>query len=113
MDILDLDACLKFVSFNGVGLNVENKFKLQNAIEVLLNNSQGDFEELLFWGRVEGIAGDYYICLAFTYSQKYSFPEKKFYWAHSSDFKFKSFGPLNAQHFDKFDSIRSLFSGDP
>jgi len=79
----------------------------------LLNCSgKHDFEELLFWGRIEGLKQDYYICLGITYSDKYEFPEKRFYWASSVDFKFKSFATMNDQHYDKFDSIKGLFSGD-
>ena len=89
MDILDLDTSLQFVSYNGIGLNCEQKFQLQNGIQQLLNSaSKHDFEELLFWGRIEGINQDYYICLGVTYTDKYEFPEKRFYWASGADFKF-------------------------
>ena len=55
MDILDLEASLKFVNYNGVGLNLDQRFNLINGIQNLLNSSsKHDFEELLFWGRVEG-----------------------------------------------------------
>ena len=90
MDILDLENSLKFVSFNGVGLNMQERFQLENGIQELLNTSdKHDFEELLFWGRVEGVKQDYYLCLGITFTDKYEFPEKRFYWASSADFKFK------------------------
>jgi len=70
----------------------------------LLNRAEKtDFEELLFWCRVEGISNDYYICLGVTYSDKYEFPEKRFYWASSADFKFHDFDKLNDQHLAAFD----------
>ena len=56
MDILDLETSLQFVNYNGVGLNIEQRFQLQNGIQSLLNSAaKSDFEELLFWGRIEGI----------------------------------------------------------
>lgn len=72
-----------------------------------------DFEELLFWGRIEGIKQDYYLCLGITYTNKYEFPEKRFYWASAADFKFKSFQAINDQHYAEFDSIKGMFSGEP
>jgi len=80
----------------------------------LLNSSKtADFEELVFWGRVDGIKNDYYIAMGVTYTDKFEFPEKRFYWATSADFKFKSFPELNDQNSDKFDTIKGLLIGDP
>ena len=59
----------------------------------------------MFWGRIEGTNSDYYICMGVTYTDKYEFPEKRFYWASSTDFKFKPFGPINDRHYDSFDDI--------
>jgi len=82
------------------------RFRLNNSIKELLNNSSPhDFEELLFWGRIEGLKADYYICMGVTFTDKYEFPTKCFYWASSTDFKFKPFPSLNTQHNDKVDSI--------
>jgi len=82
------------------------RFRLNNAIRELLNNSSPhDFEELLFWGRIEGLKAEYYICMGVTFTDKYEFPSKCFYWASSTDFKFKPFPARNEQHNDKVDSI--------
>lgn len=114
MDILDLETSLKFVNYNGVGLNMDQRFQLENGIQDLLNcSSKADFEELMFWGRIEGLKMDYYLCLGVTYTDKYEFPEKRFYWASSSDYKFKPFGAINDQHFEKFETIKGMFLGDP
>ena len=72
-----------------------------------------DFEELMFWGRIEGMQNDYYICLGVTYTDKYEFPEKRFYWASSADFKFNKFDKLNDQHFQTFAQVSGMFTGDP
>jgi radial spoke head protein 9 len=75
-----------------------------------LNNSEeGDYEELLFWGKIGGVHRDYYIAMGITYSDKYEFPEKNFYYALSSDFKFVAFPPLNTQHKEKIDNYNSMF----
>jgi len=112
---LDLETSLKFVSYNGVGLNLDQRFQLDNGIQELLNSAdRHDFEELLFWGRIEGLKQDYYICLGVTYSDKYEFPEKRFYWASSVDFKFKAFSAVNDQHYDTMDEkVQGMFQGDP
>lgn len=39
------------------------------------------FEELLFWGKITGLYGDYYIAVGYTYTGVYEFPNKRFYWA--------------------------------
>jgi radial spoke head protein 9 len=67
----------------------------------------------MFWGRIDGIKNDYYIAMGVTYTDKFEFPEKRFFWALSTDFKFKPFTTLNDQNADKFDSIKGLFLGDP
>lgn len=114
MDILDLETSLKFVNYNGVGLNLQERFQLENAIQDLLNSAdKHDFEELMFWGRVEGVKQDYYLCLGVTYTDKYEFPEKRFYWASSADFKFKQFPAINDQHLETFDNIQGMFTGEP
>lgn len=114
MDILDLEQSLKFANYNGIGLNLEQRFHLQNGIQRLLNSDLAhSFEELKFWGRVEGIKNDYYICIGVLYSNQYEFPTKRFFWASSTDFSFKPFKAMNNQHFDEFDKLTSLFSGDP
>jgi radial spoke head protein 9 len=66
-----------------------------------LNNCQeNEIEELLFWGKVNGLNRDYYIAMGITYSDKWEFPDKTFYWASSNDFKFAPFPKLNEQHKD-------------
>jgi hypothetical protein len=47
------------------------------------------------------------------YSNQYEFPTKRFFWASSTDFNFKPFKAINNQHFDEFDKLTSMFSGDP
>jgi len=76
-------------------------------------SEEGEFEELLFWGKICGTHRDYYIAMGITYSEKYEFPEKKFFYALSSDFKFVAFPTLNDQHNAKVDIYGSMFTGIP
>jgi len=48
-----------------------------------------------------------------SYSDKYEFPEKRFYWALSTDFKFEAFPDVNEQHREAVDTIRGMFLGEP
>lgn len=114
MDILDLDSSLKFVNHNGVCLNIEERMQLQLGLQQLLNGCENtDFEELLFWGKIIGLNKDYYIAMGITYSDKYEFPEKRFYWALSSDFAFSPFPDVNDQHRQMVDTVRGMFMGTP
>ena len=56
---------------------------------------------------------DYYIAMGITYTDKYEFPEKRFFYALSSDFKFVTFPALNDQHKDKIDEYKGMFTGIP
>ena len=49
----NFDKCLDIISsFNGVGLNIEEKLKLEIALREL--HSEKKFEELFFWGKIIG-----------------------------------------------------------
>ena len=114
MDILDLDAGLAHLTHNGFCLNVEERFQLELGLRTLLNNSsKEDFEELLFWGRINGTERDYYIAIGLTYNGMYEFPRKRFYYATSANFEFAAFPELNSQHGDKYNSLTGNFSGNP
>lgn len=114
MDILDLDVGLAHLTNNGFCLNVEERFQLELGLRSLLNNSsKEDFEELLFWGRIAGTDRDYYIAMGVTYSGKYEFPHKRFYYATSGNFEFVAFPELNSQHGDKYNSLTGNFIGNP
>ena len=76
------------------------------------DSKEGDFEELLFWGRVSGISKDYYIAMGVTYAKQYEFPTKTFYFASSQDMVFREFREINKLHEDKYDTIKTPFLGD-
>ena len=87
--------------------------RLNMGLQALINGaSDTDFEELLFWGRVSGLRGDYYIAVGVTYTQQYEFPTKTFYFASSNDFVFRQFRDINKQHEDVYDTITTPFTGD-
>ena len=87
--------------------------RLNLALQNLLNSSaQDDFEELLFWGRICGTRGDYYIAMGVTYRHQYEFPTKTFFFASSTDFVFRKFRDANTFHKDKYDELTGAFTGD-
>jgi len=45
----------------------------------------------LFWGKLSGLNGDYYIALGLVFTGRYEFAEKRFYYATSSDITFRPF----------------------
>ena len=84
------------------------------GLQQLLNTSkETDFEELLFWGKINGMQADYYIAMGIIYTDRYEFPYMTFYYASSSDFVFKPFPELNDQHKDEYDKITSIITGNP
>ena len=78
-----------------------------------MNESKAeDFEELLFWGKVQGNQADYYIAMGVSYKGQYEFPTKTFYWCTGGVWAFKKFRELNTQHKEKYDGIVGGFRGD-
>lgn len=67
--------------------------------------------ELLFWGKIAAEKGDYFIAMAVDYEGKYEFPDKRFFFAHSSNFKFEQMPDPLDQH-NEFVNLNTEFSGD-
>jgi len=110
MDIYRLATDLKFPNQIGATLNVEERMKLELSL-LKLNETQ-QFEQILFWGRIEGIERDYYIALGLNFRGHYEFPVKKFFWS-SNEFKFAELPAINNEYKDKVDTIRQPFTGRP
>ena len=111
MDILDFSEEIKNFRHNGVTLNLDERMQ----IEMALNTLQGriDTEELVFWGKVNGIKADYYIAMGLKFTDMYEFPVKSFYWALSGEFIFKEMPDLTEQHDYEIDINTSFFQGTP
>ena len=92
MDILDFSEEIKNFRHNGMTLNLDERMQVEGALNTLYSKS--DDEELMFWGKINGIKNDYFIAMAVMYRDMYEFPVKKFYWALSSDFTFKEMPSL-------------------
>ena len=69
----------------------------------------------MFWGKISGVKNDYYVAMGITYTDKYEFPEKRFFWALSTDYHFQPFPAKNDQHEEKgsYDSFSGMFEGKP
>jgi radial spoke head protein 9 len=66
----------------------------------------------LFWGKLSGLNGDYYIALGLVFTGRYEFAEKRFYYATSSDITFRPFPALNDQHKEEYDKITTMLTGN-
>ena len=105
---------MKNLQHNGVCFNPDERVQLEIALNQLLNTAaETEFEDLLFWGKLQGLNGDYYIAVGLVYTGRYEFAEKRFYYALSSDFTFRPFPALNDQHKDKYDAIKTMLTGNP
>lgn len=108
MDVYRIASDLKFPNQIGASLNLEERMKLEIAL-LKLNETQ-KFEQILFWGRIEGVEKDYYIALGLNFKGQYEFPTKKFFWS-SNDFKFAELPPINPTYNDLVETLRTPFTG--
>lgn len=59
MDLQALSVGLDQVAPNGLALSVERRVSLQTSL-LLLKNAE-KFHHMTFWGKIAGVAADYYI----------------------------------------------------
>lgn len=76
-------------------------------------NTSIDCDELVFWGKINGLKNDYYIAMGLRFVESYEFPTKVFYWALSTDFEFREMPSLNNQYDDKINADKTYFTGEP
>lgn len=65
--------------------NHKNRMKLE--ISLLKISETEKFDQILFWGKVQGLKLDYYIAVGLQFKGKFEFPNKKFFWAKYSIIK--------------------------
>ncbi|CAD8211734.1 unnamed protein product [Paramecium pentaurelia] len=99
---------LKFIQQIGQTLNLEERIKLKLAI--LKIQEHYTFDEVLFWGRVEGVEKDYYIAIGIQYKGQYEFPLKKFYWS-SNNYHFAELPKYNEEYALRAENLREPFTG--
>ena len=76
-------------------------------------HSEISAEEVLLWGKINGLKNDYYIAMGLTYSEQFEFMQKKFYYCLSNDFNFMELPELNDQHVNFINRDKSFFTGEP
>lgn len=107
-----LEESFKYIStFNGVCLNIEERYKLEIALNDLHLDIKSD--EMWFWGKIVGVEKDYYIAVAVFFREHYLFPRKKFYFCSSSNFVFSELPELKDHHFKDFVKYNTYFIGNP
>lgn len=107
-----IEELMKYVStFNGVCLNIEERYKL----EIALNNLHMDVksEEMWFWGKIVGVEKDYYIALAIFFREHHLFPKKKFFFCNSSNFVFSEMPEVLDHHLKDMEKFNTYFIGNP
>ena len=71
MNIYNLKSDLVFINQLGITINVEERLKLEIILFKLSQNNQ--FDQILFWGKIEGklikkgIKKDYYIAMGLNF----------------------------------------------
>lgn len=108
----ELESNLKYISkFNGMSLNIEEKFKLEIALNNLHLNIKSD--EMWFWGKIIGIEKDYYVAVALFYKEYHLFPKKKFFFCNSSNFFFSELPEVMEYHVKDAIKFNTYFIGNP
>ena len=72
MEISSLDHELKFINKSGLGLNIEERLKIEMGFNSVTDKF--DLDQVLLWGKVCGIHSDYYILLGLRMRGTLSFP---------------------------------------
>jgi radial spoke head protein 9 len=113
MNIHDgLEENFKYISkFNGVCLNIEERYKLEIALNNLLIDTKPN--EMWFWGKILGVDKDYYIALAIYFRDQPLFPKKKFYFCSNSNFIFSQLPEIYDHHIKDFEKFNTYFVGNP
>lgn len=90
--------------------------QLEMALSQLRGSSQAD--EVLFWGKINGLNADYFIAVTVTYAGQYEFPSKQFHYTLSNtpNFCFKEMPALglpDAEQDAMVDNSAASFTGNP
>ena len=73
MDFASLNEEIEFANQSGYTLNITEKTSLGLAVARL--NEHEKFDQVLFWGRINGIEKDYYIIKTMRFRDQPNFPE--------------------------------------
>lgn len=107
-----LEENFKYISqFNGVCLNIEERFKLEIALNSLHLDIKSD--EMWFWGKIVGVEKDYYIAVAIFLREQYLFPKKKFYFCNSANFLFSELPEVFEYHLKDVSKYNTYLIGNP
>lgn len=87
------------------------RMQLELALTELQHRINAD--ELVFWGKVNGVNNDYYIAVGVTYKDMYEFPNKTFYWTLGTNFDFREMPSLTEQHDEVINNDQTYFLGEP
>ncbi|CAD8082384.1 unnamed protein product [Paramecium primaurelia] len=110
MEIYRIPEDLRFVNQIGQTLSAEEKIKLEIAL-IKLSQTQ-TFDQLLFWGRIEGTVANYYIAIGLNFKNNFEFPHKTFFYTANLK-EFQNLPPLNPEYKEQVETFRQLFSGQP
>lgn len=110
MNSTRLTADMKFINQIGRTLSLDERFpflsshfslssSLKLELALMKINEAGRFDQVLFWGKIEGSGGDYYIALALNFLNFYEFPHKTFYYRYKKPLKFQQFEFSQHQRF--------------
>ncbi|KAM3137738.1 hypothetical protein pb186bvf_010158 [Paramecium bursaria] len=110
MEIYHIPEDIRFVNQIGQTLSQEEKLKLEISLVKLSQTVK--FDQLLFWGRIEGTVSNYYIAIGLTFKGNFEFPHKTFFYT-ANLITFQELPPLNPEYQEQVETFRALFTGQP
>ena len=60
---------------------ISSKKRMKLDLSLLKISETENFDQVNFWGKINGIKLDYYIAVGLYFRGKFEFPTKKFFWA--------------------------------
>jgi radial spoke head protein 9 len=92
MDIKNFGTEHKQFSSVGITLNLDERVNLELALHKLREQEQ--FDEVKFWGKVSGVAKDYYLAVVVNYEGHQGFPHKRMFWCNEQTWLFAELPPM-------------------
>ena len=115
MEVSKLTQELKHVEANGCTLSIEERTRLDLAIEILKGDLPAHAGELYFWGKIRGTIRDYYVVFYYGRSRPETanaVPPKHHFWCSSTNFTFSNLPEPSAEASEKLGGLTTLFSGE-
>jgi radial spoke head protein 9 len=110
MKVETLAEDLRLLWPTGTTLSLEERMNIELGLLKLYEHE--DFEEVHFWGRVRGVAKDYYIAMTVNFRGHYEFAHKRFFWCNAANWTFAELPAINPNDRELAEQFNGFFTGE-